>query len=197
MESKAQEEDDLCCEGKQEEREAKGSDERAVDQGEEQGEEQGGGEEPECVDDGGGSSSGGADTSVSIMIKLEDFFSGNPDLSVAIGDFFAANASRITVHDSEREQSMEAHGIYLEYCDIIENGLEEFLARENVPPEDFVAACQDARDNGDFSTSALDYTIASTEYESFLDMCRDFSAMGQWTVEPGDYADCELEGALE
>jgi hypothetical protein len=131
-----------------------------------------------------------------IVADLEDFFNSNHKLTTNIGDFFAEHATTLVIQDVEEEQSLENHQVYLTYCEIIENGLDEFLSSRKCTTDMFVDACREARESGDTSTASLDYLLASTEYTTFLRLAQDFKQLNSWTAAEGE-EDGALDGALE
>jgi hypothetical protein len=130
-----------------------------------------------------------------IVADLEEFFNSNQKLTSHIGDFFAESAGKLIIQDLDEEQSLENHQIYLRYCEIIENGLDEFLSERKVTTDVFVDACREAREAGDTSTASLDYLLASTEYTTFLRLAQDFVQLHSWSEDAG--IDGALEGSLE
>ena len=83
------------------------------------------------------------------------------------------------------------HELYLQYTALIEGQLEAFLKEEGVPVAALLAA---ASGEASGAYTCIDYLVASTEYEAFLQLMGDFCAMSSWDAEGADGA---LGGCLE
>ena len=115
---------------------------------------------------------------MALVVELEDFFA-EPACTSAIGDFVAERASTLRIVPGE-EQPHEAHGAFLEYTQLIERLLEQFMTEHGVRTADLLDAAQSAP-RGAYTW--VQFLVASTDYEAFVALVQDFSAMNQWDVD--------------
>ncbi|EKX43051.1 hypothetical protein GUITHDRAFT_60444, partial [Guillardia theta CCMP2712] len=100
--------------------------------------------------------------------RLEYFFS-DPEFTDALRSFFEENQEKFQFVDVGMEQPISNYDLYLKYTKRIEDLLEDFLAKNQVTHEDIINICMEAEKlEGNASSYCLDYIIASTEYEAFI-----------------------------
>ena len=92
---------------------------------------------------------------------------------------------------STRVLQLRWHELYLQYTALIEGQLETFLKEEGVPVAALLSA---ASGEADGSYTCIDYLVASTEYEAFLQLMADFCMMGAWDADANNGV---LGGCLE
>jgi len=141
---------------------------------------------PEDVDDGGKISA------VELLEKLEYFFS-DPEFTDALRSFFEENQEKFQFVDVGMEQPISNYDLYLKYTKRIEDLLEDFLAKNQVTHEDIINICMEEKLEGNASSYCLDYIIASTEYEAFIQMMNDFNAMCTFDVGDDELIEFYLE----
>lgn len=147
-----------------------------------------------------------------LLDKIEDFCS-MPDFTDSISDFAAQHSQEFATgpiegehpvrhaayrrtahcrHDSCQctSRQLRWHELYLQYTALIEGKLEAFLKEQGVPVAAMLSAAQ-SDDSGAYT--CIDYLVASTEYDSFLQLMHDFCAMSAWDAG----ADEGTLGALE
>ena len=104
-------------------------------------------------------------------------------------DAFAGAHSALFVGASpDGEQRLEWQGVYETFRALFEAELEGFLGRNLVTMEDFVAACQDALDNSDWThgKGCVEVVLAASEYKFFLNMMIDAAAEAAQLVLPDE-----------
>mmetsp|Transcript_37823 Transcript_37823/g.82271 ORF Transcript_37823/g.82271 Transcript_37823/m.82271 type:complete len:151 (-) Transcript_37823:109-561(-) len=121
-----------------------------------------------------------------VMSRLEDFFAG-PEFTSMLGDFMGENASKIQLVNVEEEQPLQNHDLYCRYTEAVEKQLEAFIEREGLSAEEVFNACRRIKEGGDAAwLSCVDYLLAATEYNRFLQLVADFQSMQQWEPEEGE-----------
>ncbi|GIL43920.1 hypothetical protein Vafri_1502 [Volvox africanus] len=105
-----------------------------------------------------------------LLQKLEDFFC-SPKFTCAIGEFMGENAAKLAFVPFEEEQPLQNYDIFKSYASIVERQLEEFIHSEGLTVKDVCDACTVAQ-NAESHThlAAIDYLVASTDYESFMQL---------------------------
>jgi hypothetical protein len=68
------------------------------------------------------------------------------------------------------EFSLEAHGIWQRYLEVIEDNMEEFMRSERLNSVEFKQAIEDLPKN---QSMLIRLMIASWEFEQFVDLCKD------------------------
>ncbi|KXZ44085.1 hypothetical protein GPECTOR_74g699 [Gonium pectorale] len=80
--------------------------------------------------------------------------------------------------------------IFKEYTQMVERQLEEFIRAEGLTVKDVCAACAAAQDSeSHLHLASIDYLVASSEYESFMQLAYDHAC-----IHAG-YDESEEEGA--
>lgn len=70
------------------------------------------------------------------------------------------------------------HDIFRQYTEMVEAQLQKFMEEEGLSPDDIYAACNSALSSAEArSLTCLDYLMASTEYDSFIDLAFDHACM--------------------
>ena len=89
------------------------------------------------------------------------------------------------------------HDIFRQYTEMVEGQLQKFMEDEGLSPDDIYAACNSAMTSPEArSLTCLDYLMASTEYDSFIDLAFDHACMLGMAGSDGDDDD-EDEGEAE
>jgi len=66
------------------------------------------------------------------------------------------------------------HQLFTEYTKLVEGLLQNFLESQGVTAEDVYETCRRFQQSGDTSSMVcIDYLVASTEYESFMQLAYD------------------------
>jgi len=119
-----------------------------------------------------------------VVGRLEDFF-GSPEFTSSVGAFLSAHAPAVVLPPAE--QPLSNHSIFMQYTELIEAQLEAFIAREDLTQEQVFHACKRVKEGGDMAwLSCVDYLLAATEYERFLQIASDFQSMQQWEPAEGE-----------
>mmetsp|Transcript_31810 Transcript_31810/g.75583 ORF Transcript_31810/g.75583 Transcript_31810/m.75583 type:complete len:208 (-) Transcript_31810:115-738(-) len=140
-------------------------------------------------------------TSDELLEQLELFFS-SPAFTGALQTFNRDNSAAYVSIGEGEEQPLSNYDLYQRYTKMVEQLLEEFLNKYNISQEDIVNLCMQERDTNQVNF-ALDYIIASTEYEAFIKVMEDLRAMEQFSLDDvneaglGAYSFLELDGCLE
>ena len=112
-----------------------------------------------------------------VLDLLEEFFC-HPSFTSAISDFATENAHTFKPIEGD-EHPLHYHELYTKYTAMIEQMIEQFMAEHDVTIDDILLAAQVAPPG---VHTCIDYLLASTEYEAFLSLMRDFVSMSQWDV---------------
>ena len=123
-----------------------------------------------------------------VLDLLEEAFA-DPSVTTAINDFCTAHASKFNLAPSD-EQPLEYHGLYLQYTEMLESRVEAFMAANDVTLDQILDAARHAPAG---VHTFVEYLLASTEYEAFLQLMYDFASMEQWVDVDGGAADGPLE----
>ncbi|GAX72812.1 hypothetical protein CEUSTIGMA_g267.t1 [Chlamydomonas eustigma] len=126
-------------------------------------------------------------STMEFLDKLELFFS-NPEFTTALHEFFTKNISDIEFKPIEEEQPLKNHDLYAQYTELVEKQLEAFMSEEGLSTQEVYGACQKALSYGETPwLMCLDYLLASTEYESFMELAYDHACMlGIGEAEDGE-----------
>lgn len=155
-----------------------------------------------------------------LLEKIEDFCS-RPDFTESIATFSAEHAHEFATGPVEGEHPVRAslaplrdarprqsaltlsstpclqlrwHELYLQYTSLIEGQLETFLKEEGVPVAALLSAASGETDG---SYTCIDYLVASTEYDAFLQLMGDFCMMGAWDADAnGVVGGCLEDGSI-
>ncbi|KAG2495594.1 hypothetical protein HYH03_006194 [Edaphochlamys debaryana] len=131
-----------------------------------------------------------------LLSKLEDFFC-SPKFTSAIGDFMGENAGKLVYAPLDEEQPLSNYDIYKAYTQLIERQLEDFIASEGLTVKDVCDACAAAQDSAEhMHLAAIDYLVASTEYEAFMQLAYDHHCMTLYEPDESTAWDAK-EGAPE
>eukprot|EP00899_Mesostigma_viride_P019051 jgi/Mesvir1/27147/Mv20815-RA.1 len=118
-----------------------------------------------------------------LLGKLEDFFC-SPAFTTPVGGFFKDNNTKLKLVPLQDEQPHENYAVFKEYADLVEKKLEEFLAENGVTAQQLYEDCSAHRELAKSGTQApltcLDYLIAATQYEMFMNLAHDFIQMDSW-----------------
>mmetsp|Transcript_28499 Transcript_28499/g.52454 ORF Transcript_28499/g.52454 Transcript_28499/m.52454 type:complete len:157 (+) Transcript_28499:46-516(+) len=118
-----------------------------------------------------------------ILLKLESFFS-SPNFTSAISNFFGEESSKIEFVDPEGEQPFSNFDEFKKYTDLIEQQLESFIVSEHLTSKEVVEACIAAKGSNNASQfTCVDYLIASTEYETFMQLAYDYSTISNYVPD--------------
>lgn len=119
-----------------------------------------------------------------MLQKIEEFFC-SPKFTSAIGDFLSTNTSELEFKPIDEEQPLKNFDIFKQYTTLIEQQLEEFIRSEGLTVKSVCEACASAQETHSHM-AAIDYLVASTEYESFMQLAYDHFSMGQYEPEEGE-----------
>merc|ERR1712070_935696 len=109
------------------------------------------------------------------MLYQLDSFLTSSDLKAKVFTFALAHSAQFEAAPSD-EQPLHTHELYKEFTAMIEAQLESFLADGTVSSAQLFQACKEAKERGD-AVPAMDYLLASTEYEGFVQLMIDFKSM--------------------
>ncbi|PNG99578.1 hypothetical protein TSOC_014640, partial [Tetrabaena socialis] len=125
-----------------------------------------------------------------------DFFC-SPKFTCAIGDFMGERADTLDFVPLTEEQPLGNFEIFKQYTELVERQLEEFIRSEGLTVKDVCDACMAAQSSeSHMHLAAIDYLVASTEYESFMQLAYDHACMKFY--EPDEQTAWDPEGeALE
>ena len=98
-------------------------------------------------------------------MKFEAFGS-SPEFTSNIQKFMIDNCSKLEIAKESGEQSINNYLLFKKYSEMMDKELELFLKKENITSEQFIEACQFAREEN-LPCSFLDYVLSSIEYEDF------------------------------
>ncbi|GLC43381.1 hypothetical protein PLESTF_000427400 [Pleodorina starrii] len=125
-----------------------------------------------------------------MLQKLEDFFC-SPKFTCAIGDFMGENADKLAFVPLEQEQPLQNYDTFKAYASLVERQLEEFILSEGLTTKAVCDACTAAQNAESHShLAAIDYLVASTDYESFMQLAYEHAV-----VAAGGPDEEEEEGA--
>lgn len=114
-----------------------------------------------------------------VLDQMEAFFS-EPSFTGAINDFASQHAPRITPLAEGDEHPLEYHAAFMQYTELIESKVSEFLAEHGYTENDIVVAATSAP----FGVhTCIEYLLASTEYTAFLQLMADFNSMSEYVVD--------------
>ncbi|GFR39877.1 hypothetical protein Agub_g379 [Astrephomene gubernaculifera] len=131
-----------------------------------------------------------------LLEKLEDFFC-SPKFTCAIGDFMSEQTPLVQFVPLDEEQPLQNFDIFKQYTQLVERQLEEFIQSEGLTVKDVCAACSAAQDDeAHLHFAAIDYLVASTEYESFMQLAYDHHCMAVYQPDDLTEWDPEAEGAV-
>ncbi|KAJ9530685.1 hypothetical protein QJQ45_014837 [Haematococcus lacustris] len=104
-----------------------------------------------------------------LVEALETFFC-SPGFTSAVGTYMSENASNLSFVATDETQPIENYNLFLKYQSLIEEHLSIFLEVYEV--------CQAAQGSqvAD-SLACLDYLVAASEYEAFMELARDHYEM--------------------
>ncbi|KAG2449073.1 hypothetical protein HYH02_005822 [Chlamydomonas schloesseri] len=123
-------------------------------------------------------------SSLEMLEKLEEFFC-SPKFTCAIGDFMSENAEKLEFVPLDGEQPLQNFDIFKNYTSMVEQQLEEFIQAEGLSVKAICDACAAAQNNENhMHIAAIDYLVASTEYESFMQLAYDHACMAAY--EPNE-----------
>eukprot|EP00798_Chlamydomonas_sp_ICE-L_P013406 gene13408-19257_t len=124
------------------------------------------------------------------IVAYADFF-GSPGFTSALGEFLGKYSCELEYKDFAEDQPLKNHDIYQKYTDLVEQGLQKFMLDGGLKQEAVIEACQKAQESGDRTwLTCIDYLLASTEYESFMELAYDHYEMIRGQYEEDE---CELE----
>eukprot|EP00198_Chlamydomonas_reinhardtii_P000679 XP_001690014.1 predicted protein [Chlamydomonas reinhardtii] len=132
-----------------------------------------------------------------MLEKLEEFFC-SPKFTCAIGEFMSENAEKLEFVPLDGEQHLQNFDIFKQYTSMVEQQLEEFIQAEGLSVKAICEACAAAQnDDSHMHIAAIDYLVASTEYESFMQLAYDHACMAAY--EPNELTawEPEAEGTRE
>mmetsp|Transcript_6420 Transcript_6420/g.7808 ORF Transcript_6420/g.7808 Transcript_6420/m.7808 type:complete len:223 (+) Transcript_6420:1-669(+) len=130
-----------------------------------------------------------------IIDKLEDYFA-SPEHTSAIGDFLSLKVSEFTHFNPKEEQPLHYYQIFGEYQKLVETSVESFLVQEGKTNEElFNTISQFQGTGGSEIYTCIDYLVACTEYDYFLQLMEDMKRMDDWGGW-GDEGDESLELSL-
>ena len=121
-------------------------------------------------------------------MKFEAFGS-SPEFTSNIQKFMIDNCSKLEIAKESGEQSINNYLLFKKYSEMMDKELELFLKKENITSEQFIEACQFAREEN-LPCSFLDYVLSSIEYEDFYNLLLDYKKM--YTK---DYSDANMGGS--
>merc|ERR1712216_178863 len=124
-----------------------------------------------------------------VLDLLEEFF-GEPTITSAISEFANEHAHKIKPIPDGEEHPILYHETYLAYTKMLEAKIEAFMHENEVELDDVLEAVRQAPRG---SHTFVDYLLASTEYEAFLQLMDDFRMLSEW--DAGD--DADADGSLE
>lgn len=128
------------------------------------------------------------------MMQLEAFFC-SAQFTSNIGDFMARRGPDLEFKPLEEEQPLRNHDIYKEYTHLVERQLQSFITEQGVSPQAVYEACAKAQADAQGSSwmTCLDYLVACTEYEEFMQLAFDHCSVS--TYEPSEGAASDPEAA--
>ena len=136
---------------------------------------------------------GGEDRAAELLDALE-FFCASGEFTGFIQEFSSAHAMEFT---DDGEQSLRHYDLYKQYHDGIEAKLSEFCASQGVSEEQLLHIIATAHQTDYGSTTCLDYIVASSEYDAFLQLMLDCKSMHEYMYGEGGDGDDGLLGGLE
>merc|ERR1719473_1295946 len=118
-----------------------------------------------------------------VLDLLEGFF-GEPAITSAISDFASEHAHKIKPLAEGEEHPILYHETYLAYTKMLEDKIETFMTENEITMDDVLGAARSAPSG---THTFVDYLLASTEYEAFLELMEDFRNLSEW--DAGEDAD--------
>uniref|UniRef100_A0A7S0WVR0 Cilia- and flagella-associated protein 36 n=1 Tax=Chlamydomonas leiostraca TaxID=1034604 RepID=A0A7S0WVR0_9CHLO len=129
------------------------------------------------------------------MDALEDFFC-SPKFTTALGEFLSQHGDELEFVPPEETQPLKNHDIFMRYQDLVEQQLTSFLGERGLRAQEVFEACASAQAAGDAGfRTCVDYLLACTEYESFMQLAADHVHLREYEAEPGSLDDYELPPA--
>ena len=111
-----------------------------------------------------------------VLDLLEAFFS-EPTITSAISEFASEHAHKIKPVPAGDEHPIFYHETYLAYTKMLEEKIETFMADNEITLDDIMEAARQAPSG---VHTFVDYLLASTEYEAFLQLMDDFRQISEW-----------------
>lgn len=108
-------------------------------------------------------------------MKFEAFGS-SPEFTSTIQKYMAENCTKLEIAKESGEQSISNYTMYQKYSEMMDKELDKFLEKEKIAPEEFIEACQFAREEN-LPCSFLDYVLSSIEFEDFYNLMLDYKNM--------------------
>eukprot|EP00193_Tetraselmis_chui_P001496 CAMPEP_0177762140 /NCGR_PEP_ID=MMETSP0491_2-20121128/6182_1 /TAXON_ID=63592 /ORGANISM="Tetraselmis chuii, Strain PLY429" /LENGTH=158 /DNA_ID=CAMNT_0019278167 /DNA_START=69 /DNA_END=545 /DNA_ORIENTATION=+ len=119
-------------------------------------------------------------SSTDLVLALEDFFSG-AEFTTAVGDFMSANVAELEFKDLDGEQPLKNYDLFKKYNSMIESLLGKFLEENKLEVGAVYEACKQGRESGDATANVcIDYLLACTEYESFMELAYDHQQLSSY-----------------
>ena len=106
---------------------------------------------------------------------LEDFCS-LPDFTNFLQEF--AQKHCVKFQDESEEQPIECYTLWQQFTKHVDSQLDEFLQQNGLEAEKVMASIQRMQEHDQGILSAIDYLLASTDYQEFVNMMLDFKDMG-------------------
>ncbi|EFJ43463.1 hypothetical protein VOLCADRAFT_106791 [Volvox carteri f. nagariensis] len=99
------------------------------------------------------------------------------------------NAGKLEFVPLEEEQPLQNFDIFKLYATLVERQLEDFILSEGLTVKDVCDACTTAQ-NAESHThlAAIDYLVASTDYESFMQLAYDHYVVANFGSDMEDEA---------
>ncbi|KAL6751532.1 hypothetical protein V8C86DRAFT_2776259 [Haematococcus lacustris] len=112
-----------------------------------------------------------------LVEALETFFC-SPGFTSAVGTYMSENASNLSFVATDETQPIENYNLFLKYQSLIEEHLSIFLVDRGLSAQEVYEVCQAAQGSqvAD-SLACLDYLVAASEYEAFMELARDHYEM--------------------
>eukprot|EP00966_Prymnesium_polylepis_P308179 7121525-Prymnesium_polylepis.2 len=120
-----------------------------------------------------------------LLTKLEDFIAGDA-FKCTIDRFAEEHAHKFKPLTSEDEYPLHYQTLHLQFEATLELALEGFLAEHSASVADLVQLVTRSKEHGD-SLQCIDTLLASTEFDSFLELMLDykFGLVAEREVTPG------------
>ncbi|KAJ9456543.1 hypothetical protein DIPPA_22775 [Diplonema papillatum] len=116
-----------------------------------------------------------------LLAKVEDFFLTS--LSHKIGEFMNDEAQNVALLPLDQEQPLHNMEIFKRYQNLAEKLMEEFLSKEGIDAHAVADVCR--RQEGEAtapSFACIEYLLAMTEYDAFMQLAADHVSCQQWEV---------------
>lgn len=117
-----------------------------------------------------------------LISRVEEFFC-SPSFTTSVGDFLSSKAGDIEFKDLEEEQPHINFATFQEYQQMVERNLQSFLASEGISQKAVVDACLEAQNSGSGYLTCIDYILACTEYEEFMQLAYDYLVASSEPIE--------------